>query len=233
MYSRPFLLFVLFLAGLPGVLSASPCAVGTLQDYYSLSGGCTIGGATFSDFRAFATPNGSLPIDSSLIAVTPIISATDPGFLFAIGGSAAAGEFFDVAFGFQVTANSIDAINAIMTGTSFTNDGSVTTLESYCLNNPFGADQTVCAGTLDSFLLIDSDPFSQLSNGATFGSVTTLGIVKDIGIDGALAGSASVRGVSDQFHITETAVVPEPATIALFVTGVGALAARRRLFRNN
>jgi hypothetical protein len=196
------------------------CLPGTLYGYINFgSAGCTIGSTLFSDFASLGIPNGAVQIDPSAVDVIPLNGSNGPGLTFIVDTTASAGDFFDVMIGYLVSNSTFSGITLSMTGSSVTGDGSVTTIEDICLGGAFGG---TCGGILSTLILFDivgeNDTVEQL----TFPSVTSIGVIKDIGIDGGPSGTGSLQSVTNEF------TVQEPATIMLVAAGLGYLGICRR-----
>ena len=211
-------LFGVLTLSLPVV--AAPCVSGSLQDYIGLAAGCTIGGATFSDFVELAPPAGATPISPTAIAVTPLGDPSNPGFLFGLNVVAGPGEFQDVFFGFQV-ADSLIGASLAMTDASASGDGSVTAIEDICQGAGFIG--IACAGEATTLITFAVEGDSQTTEAVSFPSVSLLGVLVDFGIDGGLDGTGELGTATLTFQTARATPVPEPSSVALFCLATSAL----------
>ncbi len=219
---------VLFLLALfSAAVLADPvpqCAFGTLQDYInSGSAGCFIGATQFFDFVELDIPNGAIQIDPATVLVTPINVQARPQLDFTVNANAAAGKFFDLRFGYTATGSFIGGLGLSMTGPLVTGDGAVTVLEDACLGDAFSFD--LCSSSTASLAVFATDFDQQLSDALGFSAVSTLGVIKDIGVDGGVSGTAALQSATNQLTI-----VPEPGTAVMVGTVLLGVAILRRRF---
>ena len=193
---------------LPGTVSAAPCAPGSLQSYIDALAGCEIGAVTVSDFFELSPPTGATPIDPSTITVTPLADGLQLGF----SAAATAGEFFDVFFGF-LAADTLGGVSLAINGVSATADGSVSAIEDLCHGAAFVG--LSCGGTTSQLVALALAGDTQATDSTTFPPVTLLGVLGDIGIDGALDGSATLETATFRFQSGTTAAVPNPPSALL------------------
>lgn len=217
------------LLGLAPLAAATPCVSGSLQDYINLAAGCDIGGVTFSGFAVAPGQAAATPIDPNLIVVTPG-SASDPGFAFAIGVVAGAGELFEAFFHYQMLAApgaEITGASLALGASSATGDGVVTAVQDLCLGGTFDPTQPVgCTGTALSLIALEAEGIS-LGDSALFAGVSVIDVFMDFVVDGGLFGSATLGSGTTQSGTTGGNPVAEPSTLALTLLAL-ALAARTR-----
>jgi hypothetical protein len=211
---------------------AAPCVPGTLQDYFDLVGGCEIGVTSFSEFTDIPGPSGGTPIDPTLILVTPGSSVVNPHLTFTFDRTATGTDFFDNVFRFLVSGTTastrFNGARATLNGASATGNGVVTLVEDLCEDGTFDPlTPTGCTGAPETLIALATEFVSIPSASTTLGSpISFFDVFADIGIDGGLAGTASLVSATLAF-----ALVPEPPMFALLLVALAALAvtARRRL----
>jgi len=216
-----FLLVVFLFSFVSAAWGAPVCVPGTLADYFVPGFSCSIGDTLFSDFANLEIPGSATPIAPSGVMVNPLNDLNGPGFEFVVNKTAQAGEFFDVSIGYLVSNNTFSGVTLSMAGSSATGNGAVTTIEDIFY-----------AGNLSATLILfaiegDEFTFDQL----TFAPVTSIGVIKDIGIDGGPGGTGQLVSATNQFTVEAPTAIPEPATILLVAAGLGYLGIRRRRFR--
>jgi hypothetical protein len=212
--------------------SAALCAPGTLQDYINLgSGGCQIGVTSYADFSLGTIPFGAIPIDPNAIAVTPTsLSIPDfqlLGLLFTVNLTATAGTLLDTLVHFDVSATSIAGARATLGGADATADGAVTLIEEMCLGGFFaGIEPVGCPTTTATLLPFAIEGFSDPDLSAAFPPATFLDVFADIGIDGGLAGTATLTSARLLFAVP-AGILAEPSAPMLVLLGLAMLAAIR------
>ena len=211
-------LLLCVLLGTSAIAMASvACPVSTYDNY--LGGfSCTIDDKTFSNFSyASSASGGAALIPPSGVAVVPITTPHNPGFLFTSGFGVISNQTQDEFFGFTVRVNSggnaIDDITLLQLGSGFTGTGSASIAETVCLGDTF-ADGCL-HGTIASLLTVDNSTLVKLSDHITFAPVRVIDVVKDLELFGGPSGSAFVSGVENQFS-----EVPEPSTLLMLGTGI-------------
>lgn len=173
------------------------CVSGSLQSYIDLQlDGCTIGDKRLFDFQPLEIPGAATPIPVANIIVNPIIDVPlNAGLSFVVDTAAGPGEFLDARFGFRIQVLPggipIRGLQLDLMGASATGDGAVTTISQDLI-----AFQTAFD--------------SQTTARSTFPPVVDFAVINDIGMDGGLAGSASLFSADSRFS-----QVPEPGTWAL------------------
>lgn len=224
MAMRRLTLAVALTMGVPSIAAAAPCAPGTLASYIALgSSGCTIGSATVFDFSAGTFSQVATPISADDIVVSP--AGTGLGLEFGLDVGAGPGDFFDVLIGYTLSGPSIVGNTLSLAGSTATPDGVVTAVEDKCIGFAFlGADPSAfCAGDQVTLIALHDGLGPIPTASASFPPASFFGVFTEIGVDGGLAGSASLRGT-----VTNTFAVPEPSVLLLVGSGALAIAARRR-----
>lgn len=197
----------------------SACVSGTLSGYESLGAtGCTVGNLVFSNFTFGASAAGSgaiLPVDTG-ITVAPLSSTNNAGFIFDAALSAGSGQSQDVT---------IDYIVRVLTGTSAITDSAL----SVEAHGSASADMTECLGGLlpacsggTAVGLTANSNNLAVSN--TFAAVNTVGAGLDINaMNGGVISGEQVQFSTGPNDGGGGSLAPEPASLALFGTGVLAL----------
>lgn len=212
-----------------------PCGAGSLANYIA-SSGCTVGDQYFYNFESL-TSTGTSSISPSSITVTPITTATMPGFQFTLNQSALTNQIVDNPFAFDVmeapnASNYIAGATLTQTGGMATNDGGVAGTASLCLGGAItptgGCSATPAGRSLGTYAL--SGGLTQTSDTLTTLTPHNLvGITADFSSDGGTAGTASVTSFAIQVNTT---TIPEPATFGLCAFALFAAFAGSRKFKN-
>jgi len=195
----------------------------TLADYITDYGstGCTISDKTFSSFSySSSAQGGATNISSSGITVIPQFGdPLNPGLGFQASWSVGSNQTEDSLIGFQVTvtngsARIKDDTLAVPSYVATGNSNSVVT-ESVCLGGTWSSGSCI-GGTAQSPQLHIPDGGGALTmNVGPFGPYVTLGVSKDINLNGGTTGASSFSEVFQNFSQVP---VPEPASVLLFGT---------------
>jgi hypothetical protein len=230
---RLLLLFgcILLLAGI-GFASACPSA--TFDHYLGSGFSCGIGDKTFADFAYHSTSNPpGFDVPPGSVSVEPITTSGNPGFEFTAAwmASNASGILTqDSLIEYNVNDgghNSITDVSLGIGGVGFSGTGSIFVDETICL----GATLPSCTGgQIEQLAVYDYSGGVHLFDEVSFAGVSFIDVQKDIEMSSGTDGTARLSLVTNQFSEGTT---PEPGSIALFGTGVLALAGvlRRKLIR--
>jgi hypothetical protein len=208
--------------------SASPCVAGSFADYVALgAGGCTIGTLQFAHFLELSPPAGSLPF--SAIQVVPTSGGGQAGVTFVVDALAAAGQFLDQILYYEVSVPgpALSAADLLLTGATASGDGVATAITNLCIGGLLALDLSSCSGTPGLLLALAIDGFADPADATSFAATNFISVATDIGVDGGLAGTAGLTGVTNRFGTGS--LVPEPASVYLLLAALcGALLASRR-----
>src|SRR5450755_1671752 len=210
-------------------MASVACPVSTYDNY--LGNSCTIDDKTFSNWSYTSSASGGAAlIPPSGVAVTPITTPNNPGFLFSSGFGVISNQIQDEFFGFTVLVNlgghAIDDITLLQLGSGFTGTGSASVAETVCLGDTF-ADGCL-HGTVVPLSTVDNSTLVKLSDHITFAPVLVVDVVKDLELFGGPNGSAFVSGVENQF----SEVAPGPSSLLMLGTGIVGLAGILRRKQN-
>jgi hypothetical protein len=201
---------------------AAPCGVGTLASYEALgTAGCTIDGHTVSNFQAVPGSSTGTPISNSVVSVSPLGGAADPGLTVSTSLTAQANAPLELAFTYQISGGPFSASVIALSNSSETADGGVTEIQNFCAGGQFGPDGVSgCSGTAGSLLTLDG---IQQTDQSAFASVPFVSVTNDFELDGGLAGTATGGTFTNQF-----AAVPEPASWLFIGLGLCCMASLKR-----
>src|ERR1022692_3141588 len=194
------------------------CPVSTYDNYLVSGFSSTNGDKTFFNWSYTSSASGGAAlIPPSGVAVTPITTPNNPGFLFSSGFGVISNQIQDEFVDFTVRVNlgghAIDDITLLQLGSGFTGTGSASVAETVCLGDTF-ADGCL-HGTIATLSTVDNSTLVKLSDLITFAPVRVIDVVKDLELFGGPNGSAFVSGVENQFS-----EVPEPSTLLMLGTGI-------------
>lgn len=211
--------------GFASVAGAAACPTDTLANYLTNfgfppgTGTCTVGTLTFGDFE-FKMSGTGVP-SASGIEVTPTGSTL--AFTFTGSWSATGTSSGDTTIQFSVTGGGITSVTAQVQAGTCTPPGTFALSENVFsggINTTTGAP---AGSPLGSLGIICNNNSTALS----FASQSGVTIVKDLGLNGNVTGSAIVS------EFTDSIGSPEPTSIMLFGSGLLGLAGvlRRKLAR--
>jgi hypothetical protein len=201
------------LLGVPSGASAATCG-GTLDTFLGTGFSCTVGDKTFSGFSyTDSSSGGATAIPASGITVTAVTSP-DIGLSFTAAWSVGSGQTLDSDIKFTVSVTSGAAIihdaGLVQSGTSFLAPGIAQVAENL--------------GNGTNLVTIFDATTTKLSDEQLFTPTGSVSVGKDISVNGNNGGAASISLVTDTF----SQVVPLPATLALFGSGLVGLGWLRR-----
>jgi hypothetical protein len=214
-------------------MASVACPVSTYDNYLGTGFSCTIDDKTFSNFSYSPSASGGAALmPPSGVAVVPVTTLNNPGFLFTGGFGVISNQIQDEFFGFTVQVNpggnSIDDITLLQLGSAFAGTGSASIAETVCLGDTFA--NGCLNGTIAQLSTVDNSTLVKLSDHITFAPVREIDVVKDLELFGGPNGSAFVSGIENQF--SEVAV-PEPSGLIMLGTGIVALSGVLRRKESN
>jgi hypothetical protein len=222
---RIFLVLIALSGFLPCTMKATTsfCVPDTLTNYATGGFSCTIGDKTFGSFAFALSSLGGTPTSVSAITVVPGGTSLDPSFslqaAYFVSGSASS-ETITIGYTGTAPANSpFISNNLSLTGASVTGLGAITAAEALCLNGSFSAVTLplICSSGISANLGLLANITNANLNGTVafdFTPVTTLGVVKQITLTGALASTAGASSLNNQLT-----AIPEPSSWVLCLLG--------------
>jgi PEP-CTERM motif len=219
--NRSMLVLFVVLAGISAAF-ADACPQTTLDNYLGAGFSCGIDDKTFLDFSYLSSSSpGGFAIPASGVAVQPITTQGNPGFLFSAPWSVSNNSGIlaqDSLIGYSVSVNQggapITDLTLAMVGFDAIGTGEITINETYCL----GGILPLCNGGTEGSLTLNwTSKGGSSSQVVNFAGVTEISVEKDIELTAGTDGSASVSGIYNQFSEGQ---VPEPGSMVLFGTGV-------------
>jgi hypothetical protein len=177
--------------------------------------GCWIQDKLFSNFTfQVSATGGAVPVAAGNVSVVTIASVLSVGFSFTFSLNAGPTQDNDLNIGYTVTGPNITNNQLSMTGGWITG-GEAAVFETYCM-----AAAIPCGGGTSGSLQVYSisGVGSIYSAGVSgFGPVTTLGVNKDIIVDGLGLGFAHISNITETVDQVST---PEPASQGLIGLGL-------------
>ncbi len=225
---KTFITALCCLSAVPAALaSPAACVTGTYASYLALSGGCSIGDATFTSFSnlSFVNSPGVSPLASSEILVTPSGGPTGATLNFVYLNSAGAvtpvtvnqlGQIFSFGLSFQVLV-SPSALTGIEMDSAFSNTApasvSATKTAQLMTGGPT-VTSTVSDGGQSNVAGTYSGTLMPVSGVGTF-------LITDTTSLQAQSGSATESGFINSFELaSSTAQTPEIGSLAMIGSGL-------------
>ena len=226
---------------LPTPANALPCVAESLANYVTLGhSGCQIGDKIFHDFRYSPTSyGGGVPVPASGIGVVPIdlplLAEIDFNGLFAAGPYQGVDGVIRFTVGVLPGGNLIDDLGLTQGGSVVYGTGIAGVGEDACAG---GLLTGGCVGGVPLHLqtvVAFGGGLSITSAHVNFSPVSTIDVIKDIGVTGGQYGLALLSHVTNEFSEAPGGggggEVPEPGTWVLMGSGFLGLfgIARKRL----
>lgn len=216
------------LAAAPLCIEVGPITLDRLLAGGDLAGGCIIEDKLFDNFSySVASQGGGATVPAaSGITVTPLVTPLNPGLQFTALWAAGPGAFADSTLGYAVSVqeggNAITDASLLMAG-GHVGTGIAAIDEVLCVGDTFTGG---CAnGVLVTLNTLSSAVGVFSFDSESFGPVTVVDVVKDIGVVGGVDGVATVSTFQQRY--SEEAI-PEPLTFLLTGGGLLVLGVLRR-----
>jgi PEP-CTERM motif len=197
------------------------CTAETLNNYLAAGFSCEIDNLLFSNFTYTGTANGTAPIASTAVNVTPITTPGDEGLEFNAGWSVSTPAEEDSNIGFIVStvnkADTIDSLDLEFNG-HYTGTGTSSVTENYCEGGLLAS----CPTTVNQ-IAVTNPPTVLSITSKDFTPVNTLQVSKDVNVSAGNGGTASISDLNNTYG-----QVPEPGTLGLLGGGLVALGLVRR-----
>ena len=214
----------------------SACGVDTLTNYATAGFSCTIGDKTFNSvvfvLSSVAGGGSATPTSADLITVSPGGDSSNATFSFQasyLASGLLAPETLTLGYtGVAPLSDPFTSAGLSLAGASVTGAAAITAAEALCENGSFTTITVplVCS----SGVALNTTLTSSISNAnlgaqitVNFSPLTTLGVVKQITLTGALDSSASASGLNNVL----TATSPEPSSL-LVGCGLWLIRGKRR-----
>lgn len=218
-------LLVLFASqALPSPLPA--CGTDTLSDYLLLTDGCVLGNLVFSDFQYNNNVLSGRPnlVTADEVMVNPFMDAVSTGLSFQGEWHAGLGQVVDYLLYYNVsTLDGLAEITTDYLGWQAERTGpiSVASLDDFlCPGSKIG--EPACGNPPQPIRIYQrlTPAPSSPSDRADFPAVATIGVLKDIFVDGQL-GTATITEARNSYN------TPEPSSLCLGAAGALILVLRR------
>ena len=203
------LLFIAWLSA-AHLVSAAPCAPGTLASYAALgAGGCTIGGNVLANFSQGQPLNGTANIPATSVNIFPAGGGSNPGVVVTVNLTAGSGQVFSTLFNYTLAGSIYTSDTVTLSNTAASANGAVSDIQNFCRNGNFQAPTFAASCPAGEG---PGSPLVLVGNGSASVSLTatSLGITHNLVIDSGMTGTASGAVIVDQF--STSGAVQNPVT---------------------